>query len=1076
MTDRMIRYAFNKYSYLLFLLFHFAVLPSAADSVGTVDGKLTVSENGAAVYTVPLDIYPSGTGFDPQIGLVYNSQQLCYGNVGYGVSISGISSISRAGKDQFHDNAVQKVKYEAGDNYILDGKRLYLKSGIQGYDGSTYTVEGNPYATVTLHGSDYNANYSVWFELKDADGNVYHYDHRQRCYFGHPSKSYKNVAWYITLAKNKYDEEINYTYSQIDNVTYPSTITYGRTGERCMITLSYSNLGSPQPFVIEGGVVGYISKRLSSVVSDKDSEVYRHYLFSYSLFGDNSIKKYDRLTSVAVMNGNGDSLAPLTLNWNYLGEASVSNEIYNVTTQDLFSGAIDEGKSFYSSLDVNNDGVSDILRFWNGRERNYNTGNTESVFSLYISKSHVGADGSVSFQEPTYNYLIPCNDLSALFEMNLSNMYAGSGFCNLDGDSYNDIILPYIQTYGAQSYCYFFLVRGNGYSNSSTKTQLFPLSGSKTPLFGTVDLNGDGKDEIIYVETVRNGACFNGKILYNFASPIPLAEAINLSFTYSQNQNIEKMFLIDCNADGLQDILLLFKNGYKIYFYNGGSDLSGIYTEANTRVETNCSVMRNFWRMEQGDFNGDGLIDFVTCSSGESKLGFIFNNGDGTFTQSTKTNVDFYDQADSGKDDEWFAIRVADFDKDGLSDVMVSKKHLYDASHWYESTYYRQDKTQVRWFRSDGIKPVLWHSYDKMGNEERDCAEAYIFTGDFNGDGYVEIANYGSNLNSATDNTFSENTINIYSFPTSVSLGHIASITNGYNKTTTITYEKGTNPSVYTLGNNATNTYPVNTYTLPIPLVSNVFQTNGAAGSESVSYSYEGMKLHVQGKGLLGFTALRTDNTTLGIQTERRITDWDQTRWVPLSVSTTTTNAGQVSSANSTYTISSDEAWGSNYFAYCSQTTATDYDYNQTRTTITYDTTRGVPTEECTYYGNNTDMYKKKEYTWTGLVCGKYLPSAITSTQKHCDDVNVYTVTDSYTYNAKGDVVRDVTTSQYKGQTVVLTTNYTRDTYGNVTEEQSLGNQVTGVTKYTQYDIYGLRKIREYTQPSSAVTTYSYDN
>ena len=152
-----------------------ATLHAVADtSVGTPAGSFSVSETGAAVYAMPFDISPSGTGFDPKIGLTYNSQQTCYGNAGYGVSITGISCITRTGKDRFHDgDAVQKVKYCKGDNYVLDGKRLYLKDGTQGTDGSIYTVEGNPYATVTLHGSDDTGNYSVWFELQDADGNIY---------------------------------------------------------------------------------------------------------------------------------------------------------------------------------------------------------------------------------------------------------------------------------------------------------------------------------------------------------------------------------------------------------------------------------------------------------------------------------------------------------------------------------------------------------------------------------------------------------------------------------------------------------------------------------------------------------------------------------------------------------------------------------------------------------------------------------------------------------------------------------------------------------------------------------------
>lgn len=84
----------------------------ADTSVGTPVGSLSVNESGAAVYTIPFDISPSGTGLDPKIGLSYNSQQAGYGNAGYGISITGLSCITRTGKDIYHDGMMQKVRYK----------------------------------------------------------------------------------------------------------------------------------------------------------------------------------------------------------------------------------------------------------------------------------------------------------------------------------------------------------------------------------------------------------------------------------------------------------------------------------------------------------------------------------------------------------------------------------------------------------------------------------------------------------------------------------------------------------------------------------------------------------------------------------------------------------------------------------------------------------------------------------------------------------------------------------------------------------------------------------------------------
>ena len=113
------------------------------EAVGNLSGQLTVSDMGAAVYSLTFDV-PDGGPLTPQIGIAYNSQTAGYGLAGYGFNITGISCITRGGKDLFHDQTVQGVTYTDEDNYFLDGKRLILKEGQQGKDGSKYCLEGDP--------------------------------------------------------------------------------------------------------------------------------------------------------------------------------------------------------------------------------------------------------------------------------------------------------------------------------------------------------------------------------------------------------------------------------------------------------------------------------------------------------------------------------------------------------------------------------------------------------------------------------------------------------------------------------------------------------------------------------------------------------------------------------------------------------------------------------------------------------------------------------------------------------------------------------------------------------------------
>ena len=104
---------------------------SGGEAVGTPSGSLSVSDMGAAVYSLNFEV-PDGGPLTPQVGIAYSSQSAGYGLAGYGFNITGISCITRGGKDMFHDQTLQGVTYTSDDNFFLDGQRLVLKSGIAG--------------------------------------------------------------------------------------------------------------------------------------------------------------------------------------------------------------------------------------------------------------------------------------------------------------------------------------------------------------------------------------------------------------------------------------------------------------------------------------------------------------------------------------------------------------------------------------------------------------------------------------------------------------------------------------------------------------------------------------------------------------------------------------------------------------------------------------------------------------------------------------------------------------------------------------------------------------------------------
>ena len=578
-----------------------------------------------------------------------------------------------------------------------------------------------------------------------------------------------------------------------------------------------------------------------------------------------------------------------------------------------------------------------------------------------------------------------------------------------------------------------------------------------TPLFATLDVDGNGKDDVVCVEQRKKENYYPCTIV-QLASGTPL-NRIEVKFTLPQgvNKDIEKIFTGDYNNDGLSDLILLYNGGYKIYFNNGGTTVASRFTENNTKSSTDFG---NYWRIQQGDFDGDGLTDFVYNKSRESCLWIAHNNGNGTFTHTKSVDIGVSDHS-SNKDNSRFTLMTCDIDHDGRTDVIVCKAgYRHRGFPKFRNEY---TNTQVKWLYSTGANLKLASSYTK--NREDDAYESSIFLGDFDGDGYPELANYGSMLNSA-NNTFSEK-INVYKPGYDLSqVGKITSISDGMGNSSYIRYASATSPAVYK--KSIKSTYPVNTYTLPLSVVEKVTSDNGSVGSQTTKYFYEDLRLHIGGKGMLGFNTVTNENTTLGTKEVNCITKWDESLWIPMEIKTSSSVGKNTGTVVSTYSVSRS---GKNYFAYVSKKDITDLDGNKTTTISNYDVSKGVLTDE-TVKNDGDSMYKKVSYSGYQNKAGVWLPATLTMSQKHADAPAPHTTVTTYSYDDKGNVLSSTVNS---GTNMALKTTSTYDVYGNILSSVTTGSGVKTITKYNDYDASGRFVIKSYTNPASAVNTFTYD-
>lgn len=1038
-------------------------------AVGSPAGELTVNGTGAAQYQLPIDC-PNGGNLNPQIALVYNSQSASYGMAGYGFTVTGLSSITRGRKTLFHNNEVKGITYTADDNLFLDGKRLVLLSGSSCQEGAEYCLEGDPYTKVIAHGAYNDNTANTWFEVKTADGKTYQYGNSKTSLVSYRNKDNKPriASWNVNRVEDVYGNYMTYDYYWTDIYAYLRTVTYGMNKNKSRgivnkIVFEYQRLGANSTeFTIEDQR-GKIDLCISSITTSCNDSVYRKYLLTYNGTSDQSTCKYTRLTKIEEQNGAGEKLPPINFCWNFLPERTVTAYPTYVGTTIANSSIKEDEKSFFA-FDMNGDGFDDIVRITSTTE-NMENGSTERTY-LHITKSNVSSAGVVSYSAGPLEYMLNSN-------INLESMrhvMGGLSQIDLDGDGFKELVLPYYTKVSDKiNRVSFVIIWGRDVANgicgirTRRNVTIDLKSSTEEPLFTVFDTDGDGIDEIICVEKSPKDGSYPGYILKYIGGENFAKEDLMLNFDKAP----KKIFNADYNNDGLTDIILLYDGGYKIYFNNGGTDLAQIFTDTNTR---NGQTLKDCWRIQQGDFNGDGLIDFVYNISGESYLWIAQNDGDGSFSCVRTEDLGIKDYKDSGKDDHEYSLVACDIDHDGKTDVFLCKAdYTFHSGGIFSKSYYRYKNVQTRWLYSDGHNLHLANSITKGRRE--DSAESNVFTGDFDGDGYAELANYGSDLTS-TDDTFTEDNINVYrAFPDFSQSGKIAKITDGLGNTTEVTYSPATNPEVYTKTQPAvdeTNTYPVNTYTLPISVVKSVSSSNGVAGSQTRKYCYKDLKFHLTGAGLLGFSESTVANATTGEKTISTITKYHQKRWIPTETKVTTSIGDMTSTILSQTTV---ENVGNTYFAYGSYSLTTDMYGNTAATTTNYDLEKGVILEQ-TVENDGGDMYKEVTYSNYQNKSGIWLPRFVGMRQKHKDDVSKYSTVTRYFYNAQGNVT---TKTENFATSKPLNTRSTYDVYGNCLTSVTSGKGVTRIERYNEYDSSGRFVVKSYQEPAAAVNEYTYD-
>lgn len=1059
--------------------------------IGTMGTQAGVSAMGGASCSVPIKVPQGVGGLEPSLSITYNSQS-GNGLAGYGASLTGMSAITRGPKDIYHDGEARGITYTADDALYLDGVRLVLESGTPGQDGAVYSPESDPFSKVIAHGTCTNTANSTWYEVRSSDGMVYHYGQSQdsRLSYTDSHGAQKIHSWYLCHVQQPSGNYMTYYYHTYSHCVYPYMISYGTNiGQTStlanIVEFTYENRNDAVPIRFDG-VSGSMDRRLKNISCSTNGSIYRTYTLSYNSTSDGSAYKHSRLTGVTEKNGSNQSLPSTQFRWSYLPAVSYQSTAPLLSTMARQNVIADPD---YSVCDLNGDGIDDIIA--------YGKSATASDHQLYICKylSHKDNAGNVSFTDTVYQ-AIPTShteisgDYPDTYYLSLNASIIGkSSSLDFNGDGKNEFLLAHrfsslsndVSTTQVIEHNMEFLMLHEDYQPPMYCRTM--LSANCTPLYAFGDIDNDGRTDIVVLETsfysqrtarfhVLSSSISESDYTYDWTG-LPISNSLDYDI-YLRN-NPRQLLLSDFNGNGLVDILVLYDNGYDIIWNQGGTinRTNRLFQNNNTNSDTyhcygtdlsNCSLFT------AGDFNGDGLMDFLTNTDGTSDWYFHLGNGNGLFTRLTACTLNLTEQDFTDRDNDKFHCEVLDFDSDGLSDVIITKAHYNRRSDFFGLNVWGEfNKTHTYWMRStgDGLEQV----YHATSNHDDDALACRFITGDFNGDGRMELVNYGydcvSGVNANTDpqwRLYRNNRLTSQS-------GKVVSVTGDMGCATSFTYTNLTDSSVYTRGTQ--HSYPAPSYTLPISVVSSMTQDYGESSVYTTDYQYEGLRLHLQGRGLLGFGSMTEHNTTTGITTESGVNHWNGTYYVPESTFTRATVSGQTSQSVTTLGIAGKNVNGrKRYFIYRNRTVETDMDEMSVTTSRTCNTQYGYILSDSTIY--SPGMYSVVSYSDHVLAGGAYRPQCITTTQKHTDDAQPFSTTALYTYDsASGAVLQQTDNSQ---SSKPLTTTYTYDVWGNLTSQVSAGSGITTpLTTHYGYDITHRFLAREYTEPSSSVKLYTYD-
>ena len=191
---------------------------------------------------------------------------------------------------------------------------------------------------------------------------------------------------------------------------------------------------------------------------------------------------------------------------------------------------------------------------------------------------------------------------------------------------------------------------------------------------------------------------------------------------FSTGSNPFSAMTADLNGDGKLDLVVSECSNNDISVRLGNGD--GTFQDPVTYSVVSCP-----FDVAAGDFNGDGKLDLAVANYNSNTVSVLLGNGDGTFGVAK-----LYDAGNEAR-----AVAVGDFNGDGKLDLAVANQNCTGGG-----PPCGQGTVSILLGNGDG-------TFQNHMDYDTANGPTWVTTGDFNGDGNLDLAVSASNGGSGTD-------------------------------------------------------------------------------------------------------------------------------------------------------------------------------------------------------------------------------------------------------------------------------------------------------------------------------------